>query len=185
MSLADKYAEFIYRVATTENKLKTIITPIGIIFWFGLSVAFVFASLWLDKLLPVHLHFSLPANLFLSVPILVIGSVLGLWTIYTFIKARGSPVPLNPPKKLIITGLNSRMRNPMLLGWFLMLFGVGILLNSISLIFIFTPIFILLNILYIKTIEEKEMEKKFGEQYLKYKESVPMFIPRFCGRRRL
>ncbi len=63
-----------------------------------------------------------------------------------------------------------------------MLLGLGILLNSISLIFILTPLFILLNILYLKTIEEKEMEKKFGQQYLEYKESVPMFIPRFGKR---
>jgi len=67
----------------------------------------------------------------------------------------------------------------MLLGWFILLLGLGILLNSISLIFIFTPIFILLNILYLKAVEEKEMEKKFGEPYLEYKKSVPMFIPRF------
>jgi len=59
------------------------------------------------------------------------------------------------------------------------LLGVGILLNSISVIFIFKPLFVCLNIIYLKTIEEKEMEKKFGEAYLKYKESVPMFIPRF------
>jgi protein-S-isoprenylcysteine O-methyltransferase Ste14 len=71
----------------------------------------------------------------------------------------------------------------MLLGWIIMLFGVGILLNSISLILIFTPIFILLNILYLKAIEEKEMEKKFGEEYLKYKKSVPMFIPRLGKRK--
>jgi len=71
----------------------------------------------------------------------------------------------------------------MLLGWFMLLFGLGILLNSISLIFIFTPLFILVNVLYIKTVEEKEMEEKFGQQYLKYKKSVPMFIPRF-GRRK-
>jgi len=31
-------------------------------------------------------------------------------------------------------------------------------------------------------VEEKEMEKKFGREYLKYKESVPMFIPRFRRR---
>ena len=60
-----------------------------------------------------------------------------------------------------------------------MLFGIGLLLNSISLIFIFNPIFILLNILYLKAVEEREMEKKFGQEYLKYKENVPMFIPRF------
>ena len=183
MSLADRWAETIYRIATTRNKLKIIAIPIGVIFWFGLSVALVLASLWLDKLLPVHRLLSPPANLFLSVPILVIGATVALGTIYSFIRARGSPVPLNPPQKLLTTGLYSQIRNPMLLGWIIMLFGVGLLLNSISLIFIFTPLFILVNILYLKTIEEKEMEKKFGEQYLKYKESVPMFIPRF-GRRK-
>ncbi len=183
MSLADRYAEFIYRIATTKHKLKIIMTPIGIILWFGLSVLFIYASLWLDELLPVHLHLSQPGNLFLSLLLLAIGATLALWTVYSFIKARGSPVPLNPPKKLLITGLYSQIRNPMLLGWIIMLFGVGILLNSISLIFIFTPLFILLNVLYLKTIEEKEMEKKFGKEYLKYKRSVPMFIPRLSKRK--
>ena len=183
MSLADRYAEFIYRIATTKNKLKIIMTPVGIILWFGLSALLVFASLWLDKLLPVYLPFSPLINLFLSALLLVIGAILALWAVCTFITVRGSPVPFNPPKEFITTGIYSQIRNPMLLGWFLMLFSLGILLSSISLIFIFTPIFILLNILYIKTIEEKEMEKKFGEQYLKYRKSVPMFIPRF-GRRK-
>ena len=178
MNKGDKYAEFIYRVATTKSKLKIIMTPIGIIFWFGLSALFVFASLWLDKLLPIQLSLPIHTNIFLSVPLLVIGAILALWTVYSFVKASGSPVPLNPPNKLITNGLYARIRNPMLLGWIIMLFGVGILLNSISLIFIFTPLFICLNILYLKTIEEKEMEKKFGKEYLKYKKSVPMFIPR-------
>ncbi len=183
MSLTDRWAEFLYRIATTKNKLKIIAIPVGIIFWFGLSVVFVLASLWLDGLLPVHLLLPSPTNLFLSVPLLVIGSSLSLWTVYNFSKARGSPVPLNPPKKLLTTGVYSQIRNPMLLGWIIMLFGVGLLLNSISLIFIFTPLFILVNVLYLKFIEEKEMEKKFGEQYLKYKESVPMFMPRFGKRK--
>ncbi len=183
MSLGDKYAEFVYRVATTRSRLKIIITPIGIIFWFGLSALFIFASLWIDKLFSTQLFIPQPINVFISVSLLVIGATLSLGTVYNFIKARGSPVPLNPPKELIITGLNSWIRNPMLLGWFIMLFGMGILLNSISLILIFTPLFIFINILYLKAVEEKEMEKKFGEQYLKYKESVPMFIPRFGKRK--
>ena len=182
MSVADKYAEFIYWVATTKNKFKIILTPLGIMFWFGLSVLFVFASLWLDELLPVRMPFLAPVNLFLSVLLLLIGSILCLWPVCRFFKAGGSPVPFNPPQKLITTGLYSQIRNPMLLGWIIMLFGVGILLNSISLIFIFSPLFILLNIFYLKTIEEKEMEKKFGKEYLNYKKGVPMFIPRF-GRR--
>jgi protein-S-isoprenylcysteine O-methyltransferase Ste14 len=178
MSRADRYAEFIYRIATTRNKLKIIITPLGIIFWFGLSVLLVFASLWLDGLLPVRLPLSAPTNIFVSAPLIAIGSILALLTVYSFGKARGSPVPLNPPQRLVTSGLHSRIRNPMVLGWIIMLFGVGILLNSISLVAIFTPLFTLLNILYLKTIEEREMEKKFGKEYLKYKQRVPMFIPR-------
>ena len=183
MSLTDRWAEFIYRIATTKNKLKIIAIPVGIIFWFGLSVLFILASLWLDGLLPVHLSLPTLAKILVSAPLLIIAATLAPGTVYGFWKVGGSPVPLNPPKKLLTTGLYSRVRNPMLLGWFTMVFGLGILLNSISLIFIFTPLFILLNVLYLKTVEEKEMEKKFGEQYLKYKESVPMFIPRLGKRK--
>ena len=178
MSLGDRLAETIYRIATRSGKLKIILTPVGLTFWFGLGVLLVFASLWLDRFLPVRLVIPVPINILLSVTVLVIGATLCLWTIYGFIKARGSPVPLNPPQRLVTTGLYSWVRNPMVLGWCIMLFGVGIVLNSISLIFIFTPLFLLLNILYLKTVEEKEMEKKFGREYLKYRESVPMFIPR-------
>ena len=183
MSSGDRLAGFIFRIATTRNRLKIAVVPVGITFWFGLSVLFVFASLWLDMILPVHISLPTPANIFLSLPLLLIGATLDFLTFYRFAKARGTPVPLNPPKKLITEGIYSWVRNPMLLGWLIMLFGLGILLNSFSLIFIFTPLFILLNILYLKTIEEKEMEKKFGEDYLRYKESVPLFIPKI-GRRK-
>ena len=182
MDLADRWAELIYQVATTRNRLKIVLIPLGVTFWLSLSVLLVFVSLWLDKFLPVRLSLLLPTNLFISVPLLVIGATLCLWTIFSFIKARGSPVPLNPPQRLVTMGLYSRARNPMTSGWTIILLGAGLVLNSISLIFIFTPLFLLLNILYLKTIEEKEMEKKFGQEYLKYRESVPMFIPRFRGK---
>ncbi len=182
MNLTDRWAEFIYQVATTRSKLKIITTPLGLIFWFSLGVLLVFASLWLEKFLPAQLLIPTLANISLSVMLLVIGSTLCLWTIYSFVRAKGSPVPINPPQRLVTTGLYSRVRNPMVTGWIIMMFGVGVLLNSISLIFIFTPLFLLLNILYLKTIEEKEMEKKFGQEYVKYKESVPMFIPGFRRR---
>ncbi|MBM3141623.1 MAG: isoprenylcysteine carboxylmethyltransferase family protein [Chloroflexi bacterium] len=101
------------------------------------------------------------------------------WPIIAFFRTRGTPVPFNPPPKLITTGLYAFVRNPMLLGLFLFLLGLGILLSSLSLIFIFTPLFIVLNVLYLKAVEEKELEKKFGKEYLEYKKRVPMFIPRF------
>lgn len=91
-------------------------------------------------------------------------------------------MPFNPPRELVTTGLYAYIRNPMVSGWLCGMFGLGVLLGSISLTFIFTPLFLMLNVLYLKAIEEREMEKKFGEEYLRYKERVPMFIPRLRKR---
>ena len=116
-------------------------------------------------------------SLGLSLFLLVFGWLIMFWPVIAFFRTRGTPVPFNPPPKLITTGPYAYIRNPMLLGLFIFLIGLGILLSSLSLIFIFTPLFILLNVLYLKAVEEKEMEKKFGQEYLEYKRRVPMFIP--------
>ena len=111
-------------------------------------------------------------------PILAIGLFLTLWSILHFIKVKGTPVPFNPPPKLVTTGPYAFARNPMLTGVFILLFGFGILFRSISLVFIFTPLFILFNVLELRAIEEPELEKRLGKDYFEYKKRVPMFIPR-------
>ena len=182
MNLTDKYAEIVYRLAKSRHRLKIIVTSAGAILWFGYATLSVIVSLLVDKPLPIQLLMPKPVTLSISVPLLTIGGIMVLWTYYRFFKARGTPIPVEPPKNLVTTGLYAYVRNPMHLGWFIFLFGLGVFLNSFSLIFIFTPLFILVHVFYVRTIEEKELEKKFGEQYLEYKESVPMFIPRFRRR---
>ncbi|HIE17346.1 MAG TPA: isoprenylcysteine carboxylmethyltransferase family protein [Dehalococcoidia bacterium] len=178
MSIWDRYADFVYRVATGDKKRRMLSTPLALLAFFGLIVLFVFASLWIDKQLPV-LHFDLAWwNLGLSIFMLVLGWLIMFWPVIDFFRARGTPVPFSPPPKLITTGLYAYVRNPMLLGMFIFLLGLGILFGSLSLVFIFTPSFIVLNVLYLKAIEERELEKKFGDEYLEYKRRVPMFIPR-------
>ncbi len=66
----------------------------------------------------------------------------------------------------------------MLSGVFILMFGFGVLLNSISLVFIFTPLFILFNFFELKTIEEPELEKRLGKDYSEYKKRVAIFIPK-------
>ena len=96
----------------------------------------------------------------------------------SFHQGERDPVPLNPPSKFVTSGPYKHVRNPMLTSLFILFFGLGILLKSISLTFIFTPFFILFNVLELKLIEEPELEKRFGTQYVEYKKRVPMFIPR-------
>ena len=92
---------------------------------------------------------SYPLNLSISLFILTLGLFLIFWSILHFIKVKGTPVPFNPPPKLVTTGPYAYVRNPMLSGVFILMFGFGILFNSISLVFLFTSLFILLNFLEI------------------------------------
>jgi hypothetical protein len=66
----------------------------------------------------------------------------------------------------------------MLTGVFLFLFGIGLGLNSISLVLIFTPLYVLMNYWELKNIEEPELVKRLGDQYIDYRRRTPMFIPR-------
>jgi len=91
---------------------------------------------------------------------------------------KGTPVPFNPPPTLVMTGPYKFIRNPMLSGVFLLLFGLGFAINSLSLIVLFTPLFILANVWELKEIEEPELVKRLGEEYVAYQQRTPMFILR-------
>ena len=178
MSIWDRYANFVYRLATGNSKLRMIITlPVALLF-LSLIALFIFASIWVDKRYSFFHFESSWWTLTLSIIILTVGWLICMGAALLFLRNRGTPVPFNPPPKLITSGLYKYSRNPMLLGLFIFLLGLGLFLGSLSLIFLFTPIFILINVLYLKAIEEKEMEKKFGKQYLEYKKMVPMWFPR-------
>ena len=85
--------------------------------------------------------------------------------------------PWNPIDKLITTGPYAYVRNPMLLGVFLVLGGEALLFTSYPLA-IYLIIFIIISALYFPLSEEKGLEKRFGQEYITYKSNVPRFIPR-------
>jgi protein-S-isoprenylcysteine O-methyltransferase Ste14 len=66
----------------------------------------------------------------------------------------------------------------MLTGVFLILFGVGFIVESPSLLFVFAPIFVVCSVLEFKFIEEPELEKRLGETFREYKRKTPMLIPK-------
>ena len=66
----------------------------------------------------------------------------------------------------------------MLTGVFLFLFGLGLALDSFSLVCLFTPLYILINVWELKAIEEPELMKRLGDEYLQYRRRTPVFIPR-------
>ena len=108
----------------------------------------------------------------------LIGLVYALWSIVAQLdRARGTPLPMMATKKLLISGPFRHCRNPMTFGTILLYLGLGIILGSISAV-IMVLVFVALLIIYIKQIEEQELEARFGEEYLSYKQKTPFLIPK-------
>ena len=167
-----------FKIATGSKRFRILLTPVGAFFFLVLLGCWIALSLWLDHLAGFPKIFSPPLNIALCLPLLLAGIFLASWSVAHFLRARGTPVPFNPPPRVVTTGPYAYCRNPMVSGIFFILLGLGAFLQSVSLFLILTPVFILLNILELKRVEEPELEKRLGQKYLVYKRDTPMFIPR-------
>ena len=177
MTIRSKWIELLSRVATGSRKIRNFFTPIGAFFYGLLIFSFVVVSLQVDRLLGISEIFPRPLAIILALPIFSIALFLLGWSILNFFKAKGTPVPFNPPPRLVTSGPYAYVRNPMLTGVFALLFGLGVLLGSVSLLVVFTPLFIMVNVWELKVIEEPELIKRLGEDYLEYRKRTPMFFP--------
>ena len=116
---------------------------------------------------------------YLALPLWLSGILGVLWCFWDFTyKGRGTPLPTDPPKELVATGLYQYVRNPIyvsviliLLGHFLW-FGYASLLLYAGLAFAGTHLFVTLY-------EEPHLRARFGSRYEDYRSRVPRWIPRY------
>jgi protein-S-isoprenylcysteine O-methyltransferase Ste14 len=166
----------------SPGKRTALLLVAGVIFLGILPGALFFFSSRLDR------QFELPPLVFGGINIILgcvfigMGLLSGWWANYVqFTIGRGTPVPIMATQQLIIQKPYSYCRNPMALGAILMYSGVAILLGSISAV-VLVLIGAVLLLTYIKLLEEKEMELRFGEAYQEYRKRTPFIIPRFRPR---
>lgn len=182
MTFRERWINLLHKAATGTRKTRTLLTPIGVVI-FGLFTAlFVFAALLVDRILNLPGLLPEGARLSVSIPMMAAGLAVTAWSALHFLKAKGTPVPFNPPPKVVETGPYRYARNPMLTGVFLFLFGLGVAVDSLSLVCLFTPLYVLINVWELKRIEEPELVKRLGDEYTEYRERTPMFIPGFSRR---
>ena len=91
---------------------------------------------------------------------------------------KGTLAPWDPPSKFVVRGPYQFVRNPMISGVILLLFGEALVLLSRS-HGIWAVCFLLLNLIYIPIVEEPQLERRFGNSYREYCRHVRRFIPRF------
>ncbi len=109
--------------------------------------------------------------------LMIVGLVFWAWSVVTFFnRGWGSSSPLIPPAKLVITPPYSYCRNPITFGAIPYYFGLGILIGSYSFLGL-SVLLVILLVLYLKFVEEARLEKRFGEEYVRYKERTSFLIP--------
>jgi protein-S-isoprenylcysteine O-methyltransferase Ste14 len=108
----------------------------------------------------------------------VVGLVLFVTTVSLFAQiGRGTLAPWNPPQHLIVVGPYRHVRNPMISGVLFLLLAEALFFGSLPILGLFA-FGLVLNSIYIPLVEEPGLERRFGEEYRRYKQHVPRWIPR-------
>ena len=97
------------------------------------------------------------------------------------LRGKGTPLPLDPPKKLVIEGPYRVVRNPMYWGVGSIVLGEAEIFHSLALVEL-AGVFAVGVILFVLLIEEPELRRKFGEEYEEYCRRVPRWVPRFTAK---
>ena len=92
-------------------------------------------------------------------------------------EGRGTLAPWDPPRRLVVRGPYRYVRNPMISGVVLVLFGEALVLLSRPHL-MWALLFLGINAVYIPLVEEPMLADRFGADYEEYRRQVPRLLPR-------
>jgi protein-S-isoprenylcysteine O-methyltransferase Ste14 len=106
--------------------------------------------------------------------------ILGvLWCFWDFTyRGRGTPLPTDPPKELVVSGLYQHVRNPIYVSVITILMGHFVWFGSLALL-VYTGLAFVGTHLFVTLYEEPALRKRFGGTYDEYLTKVPRWIPTF------
>lgn len=122
------------------------------------------------------------ALLGLALCLMAIGAAIYLRCVWDFVVfGRGTPAPIDAPKRLVVRGLYRYSRNPMYVGLLTLVAGWAILFGSVVMVgygvFLFTFFW-----LFVRFYEERRLAREFGDEYQAYMAQVGRWLPRRARR---
>ncbi len=177
MKLADKLAETSNKPPSTRRRILAKVLPIFVYAIFFPALLFIIPKLYFDRLLGLPSFLSPVSRALVGGGLLTIGLIFIVWSIRAQRElGKGTPMPLMATQNLVVQKPYLYCRNPIFFGVINLFFGISILFNSISSL-VMVLIFSVIVLLYTRFIEEKELEIRFGDEYLAYKKRTPFIIP--------
>lgn len=142
----------------------------------GPGIALVWVPLWITR-------FRVPAAeshwlTTLAAVLIVAGVSPGLESVRRFVVVgRGTLMPTTPTEHLVVSGFYRFVRNPMYVGVLIALTGEVLLFESRGLL-LFAVLLGLGFHQFISRYEEPTLARRYGDEYVRFKQNVPRWVPR-------
>ena len=112
---------------------------------------------------------------YLGIALEILGVAVLLMSYGSMATAGTTIDPREHSSKVVTSGLYAYSRNPIYLGWFLLLAGIGF--RNASLLVLVTAVTMVLLLSWAVILQEEAyLEKQFGEEYLQYKKRVRRWL---------
>jgi protein-S-isoprenylcysteine O-methyltransferase Ste14 len=95
-------------------------------------------------------------------------------------RGRGTPAPVAPPSRLVVSGQYRYVRNPMYLAVLALVLGQAVVFGSGALLEYLAGLAILFHA-FVCWYEEPNLSKRFGSSYGQYRRGVPRWLPRLTA----
>jgi protein-S-isoprenylcysteine O-methyltransferase Ste14 len=169
---------------TYALRLARIVHPIYAFGWIGfLLTTIIIIPLHPQPLLPFA-RLLLPRQVAFTIYLFlfILSGIVGLPGIAGLASRKVGSLRLMT-EKFISSGIRTYVRNPMSLAGYLFLIGYAVAFSSGYLLVVSLFGIIPAHAFYLRIYEEKELELKFGDEYLAYRRKVPFLIPRIRQRK--
>ncbi len=93
------------------------------------------------------------------------------------LQGRGTPAPILPTERLVVTGFYRRVRNPMYVAVTALIVGQALLLGSRRVLIYGLVVWVLFHA-FVLLYEEPAGRRRFGAEYARYCAAVPRWVPR-------
>jgi protein-S-isoprenylcysteine O-methyltransferase Ste14 len=155
----------------TINLLKSLLHNVGVVI---VSLAFAYLGTIVDSFLRLP-SFSSPIVAALGFVLISLGFLLRVWAAVHFYGHQMRVISLEPQNSLVTTGPFRYSRNPLYLGGNVFcFFGAALLLGSPGALIMTALQLPLVNFMIRR--EEKQLERKFGEEFRTYKKQVRRWL---------
>lgn len=153
-----------------------------VVFWTLFLLVFPAGLIWLEGVLGWP-AFRFDGQRVLGVILFVLGGSLGLTSGATMgIYGRGTPVPFDTARQLVVAGPYRFVRNPMAIAGLVQGAAVGLYFGS-GLVLAYVVVGMVLWNICVRPVEEQDLETRFGEAFVAYRREVRCWVPRWKGYR--